>query len=110
MANNFALLFHTKTAHFDYEPVWNRDQANQVFLSVTFPRVFNDGTAYQYRVRTNEADYGIHNPPHFGPNGEHTINFIPFRHATNGFPTTLLIRVYLVDPVTENQCLIAAWN
>ena len=110
MGANFALLYlvaFPKHVEFNYEPVWQNDATGHKYLSVLFRKPLTDAP-YFYHIISDNIDYGMHPAPVPAPDGSHTIDFNQLK--AGGFSKDVGIQVFLVEPDTVNQCLVAFWN
>ncbi|OJT03424.1 Immunomodulatory protein Ling Zhi-8 [Trametes pubescens] len=112
MSSPSSILLHLvatlRKVHFDYTPQWKRDASQKNIIAVTFPRVLVD-KRYSYRVVCEDNDLGIRRGTGPFAGGAETVNFLEYSHGS-GIPQTHRLRVYVVDPDTGNQYLVAQRN
>ncbi|EJF63823.1 immunomodulatory protein [Dichomitus squalens] len=103
-----ALAAQHQRVHFDYTPAWGRGSPASYVDNVTFPHVLDD-KAYQYRVIVGDKDLGLRKSYSIQPDGSQKVNFLEY-NGGYGIADSNRIRVYVVDPESGNQYLIAQWN
>lgn len=102
------LVATLRKVHFDYTPQWTRDAAQRDIIAVTFPCVLVD-KRYSYRVVCEDSDLGIRSGAGAYAGGSETVNFLEYNHG-RGISQTHRLRVYVVDPDSGNQYLVAQRN
>ena len=107
-ASYFNIIAHEKKCCFDYTPRWKRGNPSSYIDSVTFPMVLTN-QSYDYRVVRNNNDLGTRPAYDVESDGSQKVNFLEY-NSGYGIPSRETISVYLVDPDTGDQCLVARWN
>lgn len=112
MTSPSSILLHLastlRKVHIDYTPQWMRGTPEALVVAVTFPRVLVD-KHYSYRVVCGDIDLGTKRAQGTQIDGSETVNFLEYNHGA-GIPETQHIRVYVVDPDSGNQYLVAQRN
>lgn len=112
MADVSMILFYlastVRKVNFDYTPQWGRGSPSSYIDNVTFPHVLTD-KAYKYRVVKGGQDLGVRDSYAVASNGSQKVNFLEY-NSGYGIPDSTTIQVYVIDPSTGNQYLIAQWN
>ena len=104
----FYLASSVKKVNFDYTPQWGRGSPSSFIDNVTFPRVLTD-KGYKYRVVTGGEDLGVRDSYSVAPDGSQKVNFLEY-NAGYGIADNNRIRVYVVDPDSGSQYLVAQWK
>ncbi|KAI0766653.1 immunomodulatory protein FIP-Fve [Trametes elegans] len=95
--------------HFDYTPQWGRGTPNTFVDNVTFPVVLTD-KAYTYRIVVDDdTDLGTKAGYAVQADGSQRLNFLEWNKG-HGIDQGRRIRVYVVEPDTGNQYLVAQWK
>ncbi|KAI9067963.1 immunomodulatory protein FIP-Fve [Trametes sanguinea] len=105
------LLYLASTLHtinIDYNPRWGRGNPSNFIDNVTFPRVLTD-KEYTYRVYKDETDLGVRKSYEVQGDGSQKVNFLEYNKGY-GIADSSTIRVYVIDPDTGNQYLVAKMN
>ncbi|KAH6880633.1 hypothetical protein B0T10DRAFT_495056 [Thelonectria olida] len=97
-----------KKVSFDYTPQWGRGNPNTYVDNVTFPRVLTD-KVYKYRIVKGSQDLGVRDSYAVASDGSQKVNFLEYNKGY-GIADTTTIKIYIVDPDTNNQYLIAQWK
>ena len=107
-----ALLLHLASAlrkvQFDYTPQWGRGTPDTVIESVTFPCVLAD-KEYTYRVVVDNTDLGVRRANSVQVDGSQMLNLLEWNKGS-GIRDRCRIRVYVVEPDTGSQYLVAQWK
>ncbi|KAI0315158.1 immunomodulatory protein [Amylostereum chailletii] len=104
----FLLAYNVQKVCFDYTPQWERGNPGSYINTVTFPKALTD-QGYQYRVRKGTTDLGVRGGYTVQPDGSQKVNFLDY-NGGRGIEDSTTIKVYVVDPTTQNEYLIAQWN
>ena len=104
----FYLASTIKQVNIDYTPQWGRGHPSSYIDNVTFPRVLTD-KEYQYRVVIGEKDLGLRKSYAVHADGSQKVNFLEY-NAGYGIADNNRIRVYVVDPDSGSQYLVAQWK
>ena len=104
----FKLAWDRKALAFDYTPNWGRGVPSTYINNVTFPKVLID-KAYKYRVVANGRGLGVRPSKAVHCDGSQQVDFLEY-HLGLGIEDTETIQVYIVDPETGDDHLIAQWN
>ncbi|KAH9846266.1 immunomodulatory protein [Lenzites betulinus] len=97
-----------KTVHIDYMPRWERGLPSHYIDCVVFPRVLKD-KEYVYRVRMDDKDLGIVPSHSVATDGSQKVNLLEYNEG-HGIEQTHKIQLYVIDPETQNEYLVAQWN
>ncbi|KAI1793471.1 immunomodulatory protein 8 [Ganoderma leucocontextum] len=112
MSDNTAVIFRLaweiKKLAFDYTPNWGRGNPSSYIDTVVFPQVLTD-KEYTYRVVVSGKDLGVRPSYAVESDGSQKVNFLEY-NAGYGIADTKTIQVYVIDPVTGNDFIIAQWN
>ena len=103
-----ALAAQYQRIHFDYTPAWGRGTPSSYIDNVTFPHVLDD-KEYQYRVVIGDKDLGLRKSYAVHADGSQKVNFLEY-NAGYGIADNNRIRVYVVDPDSGSQYLVAQWK
>jgi hypothetical protein len=92
------------------EPQWQRGNAPfyNYIDAVLLPHAPRD-KAYTFRVQKGNIDLGIRPTYEAEDNGSQKINFLEYNNGY-GIRDDTPIRVYMKDPVTETEHLVAQWK
>ncbi len=104
----FKLAWDVKKLAFDYTPSWGRGTPSNFIDNLTFPKVLTD-KAYTYRVAVSGRDLGVRPSYEVQGDGSQKINFLEY-NSGYGIADTNTIQVYVVDPATGDDFIIAQWN
>ena len=104
----FAIIGQQKVVDLDYTANWGRGNPSSYIDNVTFPKVL-DTKSFKYRVIKGTTDLGVDAGFAVTSTGGNRVNFLQF-NAGYGIPDTTPIKVYVVDPDTGNQWLVAEWT
>nr|AKU37620.1 fungal immunomodulatory protein [Chroogomphus rutilus] len=104
----FRLAWEVKKISFDYTPNWGRGSPSSYIDNLTFPKVLTD-KAYTCRVVVSGRDLGVRPSYEVASDGSQKINFLEY-HNGYGIADTNTIQVYVVDPSTGDDFIIAQWN
>nr|7WDM_A Chain A, Immunomodulatory protein [Ganoderma microsporum] len=104
----FTLAWNVKQLAFDYTPNWGRGRPSSFIDTVTFPTVLTD-KAYTYRVVVSGKDLGVRPSYAVESDGSQKINFLEY-NSGYGIADTNTIQVYVIDPDTGNNFIVAQWN
>uniref|UniRef100_A0A1Y0DHJ7 Fungal immunomodulaory protein FIP-gap2 n=1 Tax=Ganoderma applanatum TaxID=29884 RepID=A0A1Y0DHJ7_9APHY len=107
-ALTFKLAWEVKKISFDYTPQWGRGNPSNFIDNVTFPKVLID-KAYTYRVVVSGSDLGVRPSRDVASDGSQKINFLDY-HGGLGIAATNDIQVFIIDPATGDDFIIAQWN
>ncbi|KAI9155630.1 immunomodulatory [Paramyrothecium foliicola] len=102
------LLQFTPKIDIDYTPSWGRGRPRNYIDSVVFTRVLAD-KPYHYRVYKGGQDLGVRDAYPIAEDGSQRLNFLEW-NSGYGIRDTTTIQVYVVDPDTEYDYLVAQWN
>lgn len=97
-----------KKASFDYTPAWGRGNPSTYVDNVTFPKVLTD-KVYKYRVVKGTTDLGIKDSYAVNADGSQKVNLLEYNQGY-GIADTITIKIYIVDPDSNAQYLIAQWK
>nr|QMV83132.1 immunomodulatory protein [Ganoderma sp. TQC-2021a] len=104
----FRLAWDVKKLSFDYTPTWGRGNPSRFVDNVTFPQVLAD-KAYTYRVVVSGRDLGVRPSYAVGSDGSQKVNFLEYNQGY-GIADTNTIQVFVIDPDTGADFIIAQWN
>nr|ACD44335.1 immunomodulatory protein 8 [Ganoderma lucidum]UOF75530.1 immunomodulatory protein [Ganoderma tenue] len=104
----FRLAWDVKKLSFDYTPNWGRGNPNNFIDTVIFPKVLTD-KAYTYRVAVSGRNLGVKPSYAVESDGSQKVNFLEY-NSGYGIADTNTIQVFVVDPDTNNDFIIAQWN
>ena len=107
-AITFALVWAEKKLSFDYTPNWVRGNPSSFVDNVVFPKVLTD-KKYSYRVIVSGNDLGVRVGYSVQSDGSQKVNFLEYNKGY-GIADSSTIRVYVIDPDTGNQYLVAKLN
>lgn len=127
-ALQFELAYFIKKSCFDYTPQWVRGNPSSYIDSVTFPKVLAD-KEYTYRVQSGDRNLGERSiilvacfkvaytkmgvgvKPSYSvaPDGSQKVNLLEYNKGY-GIADSTRIEIYVIDPSTEEEYLIAQWN
>ncbi|KAI0315152.1 fungal immunomodulatory protein [Amylostereum chailletii] len=107
-ALQFTLAYSVKKTCFDYTPEWKRGSPSSFIDAIVFPKVLTD-QSYTYRVRKGDTDLGVRRSYSVQADGSQKVNFLEYNEGY-GIPDSTTIKVYVIDPETQNEYLIAQWN